>query len=99
MAIADILGWTFMLIAVGSYFLGTIGKWSFDSLSYQLCQVVSCGMAFTAAYLIHYIPYMGFNLLWGSIALIKLVILLKKKHRSVVEQADTLLSKSSALKA
>lgn len=68
MKLSDKLTYCGLVLAIGSYFLGTEGHWNFDSLSYQLVQVLACLCMFTAAYLIRFKPYMVFNVCWAAIA-------------------------------
>ena len=73
MNIEDILGIVGVTIALGSYILGSIGKMSFNSVSYHIIQLAACAINGAAMYYVGSYPYVFFNLAWAVVGITKLI--------------------------
>lgn len=73
MTITDILGFVGVTMALGSYVLGSAGRWSFESRSYHVVQLIACLVNLVAMTLLGALPYVLFNVAWAVVAITKLV--------------------------
>ena len=69
---SDLLAYVGLGLALLSYAAGTRGYVNFDSRLYQISQLVACLFAGGAAVLMGFVPYIAFNAVWATIALVKL---------------------------
>lgn len=71
--LADIVGWTGIVLILLAYFLVSYKFVLGDSLVYQLINLVGCFGTFYNAYFKKSKPLMTLQIVWGLIALISIV--------------------------
>lgn len=87
MDLTDILGIVGVVLALGNYILGSLGKRSFDSINYHLTELAACGINGTVMYMLGSLPFVGFNIAWAIVAITKLVALRRTPRHDVLVKA------------
>ena len=67
------LGVIAVSMILGSYALGSIGVWTFDSRAYNVVQFVAGAISVAVLTQAHQWPYVALNVAWSAIAVVKLI--------------------------
>ena len=81
LSVNDYIGFAGVLMLLIAYLLNLAGKLLKDGLPYILMNIVGAGLACTASYLIHYIPFVVLEGTWTVVSLAALVNYLTDRNK------------------